>query len=246
MRIIPVMDLKSGQVVRGVAGRRAEYAPIKSTLVADSQPTTVAAAFAGSFGFQEVYLADIDAIAGDEPDWEAYRAIIAQLPQLLLDAGAGKLARVRQVVRFYEEEQIAGGIIVGLESVQNPADLAAVFNELPPDHAVFSLDLLAGQPISQTVAWQNMPAEQIAALAVEIGFRRLIILDIAQVGSNQGVSVSPLCRKLRTSFPDIELFSGGGVRGKDDLAELANSGCDAVLIATALHDGRLTASDWKT
>jgi len=36
---------------------------------------------------------------------------------------------------------------------------------------------------------------------------------------------------------------GGGVRGAEDLRSVAASGCDAVLVASALHDGRLTAAD---
>jgi len=36
---------------------------------------------------------------------------------------------------------------------------------------------------------------------------------------------------------------GGGVRGLDDLNLISRLGCDGALVATALHNGRLTASD---
>jgi len=39
------------------------------------------------------------------------------------------------------------------------------------------------------------------------------------------------------------LLAGGGVRSLDDLRQLSRIGCDGALIATALHDGRLTAAD---
>jgi phosphoribosylformimino-5-aminoimidazole carboxamide ribotide isomerase len=39
------------------------------------------------------------------------------------------------------------------------------------------------------------------------------------------------------------LLAGGGVRGYEDLARLADAGCDGALVATALHDGRLCAAD---
>ena len=32
MRVLPFLDLKGGQVVRGIAGRRSEYVPIRSPL----------------------------------------------------------------------------------------------------------------------------------------------------------------------------------------------------------------------
>jgi phosphoribosylformimino-5-aminoimidazole carboxamide ribotide isomerase len=39
------------------------------------------------------------------------------------------------------------------------------------------------------------------------------------------------------------IVAGGGVRGVPDLEALANAGCDAALVASALHDGRLTPHD---
>ena len=44
---------------------------------------------------------------------------------------------------------------------------------------------------------------------------------------------------VHEAAPGMMLVAGGGVRGLNDLALLANVGCDAALVATALHDGRL-------
>jgi phosphoribosylformimino-5-aminoimidazole carboxamide ribotide isomerase len=43
--------------------------------------------------------------------------------------------------------------------------------------------------------------------------------------------------------PEVELITGGGVRDADDLAALRQSGVAGVLVASALHDGRLTGHD---
>jgi phosphoribosylformimino-5-aminoimidazole carboxamide ribotide isomerase len=42
--------------------------------------------------------------------------------------------------------------------------------------------------------------------------------------------------------PFLEIISGGGVRGPRDLQALAAAGADAALVASALHDGRLSAA----
>jgi len=63
------------------------------------------------------------------------------------------------------------------------------------------------------------------------------------VGVAGGTRTLTLCRNIRGEFPDIELTAGGGVRGIDDLRALADAGCDAALVASALHDGRLTPQD---
>jgi phosphoribosylformimino-5-aminoimidazole carboxamide ribotide isomerase len=45
---------------------------------------------------------------------------------------------------------------------------------------------------------------------------------------------------LRKVLPGVLLLAGGGVRGPEDVTRLAEAGCDGVLVATALQDGRLT------
>jgi phosphoribosylformimino-5-aminoimidazole carboxamide ribotide isomerase len=45
---------------------------------------------------------------------------------------------------------------------------------------------------------------------------------------------------LREVLPGVMLLAGGGVRGPEDVTRLAEAGCDGVLVATALQDGRLT------
>jgi phosphoribosylformimino-5-aminoimidazole carboxamide ribotide isomerase len=63
------------------------------------------------------------------------------------------------------------------------------------------------------------------------------------VGVGGGTRTLDLCRQIQEEFPRVELTAGGGVRGLDDLKVLAAAGCDAALVASALHDGRLTAED---
>src|SRR5262245_43017638 len=89
MRVIPVIDLMHGQVVRGVAGRRSEYRPIESRIAADAQPMTVARALVERFGFDEVYVADLDAILQREPNAEAWKEISNAGMSIWLDAGFG-------------------------------------------------------------------------------------------------------------------------------------------------------------
>jgi phosphoribosylformimino-5-aminoimidazole carboxamide ribotide isomerase len=55
------------------------------------------------------------------------------------------------------------------------------------------------------------------------------------------VGTEPLCRALRALDAGLEITVGGGVRSAADLEVLARAGADAALVATALHDGRLTA-----
>jgi phosphoribosylformimino-5-aminoimidazole carboxamide ribotide isomerase len=245
MRVIPVIDLQGGGVVRGVAGERSHYRPVTSVLAADPQPRTVAQAFVERLEADEVYVADLDAIAGAGPNWEALAGIAETGLAMVVDAGIRDRGRARDMAHYACSESRLSGIVVGLESVTGPEDLADLASELEPERRVFSLDLRHGQPLTVSPVWQSLSAEEIAGFAVAAGFRRLIVLDLAFVGVNRGLGVEPLCHSLRTVFPDIELIAGGGVRGVDDLRRLADCGCNAALVASALHDGRLTAEDLR-
>ena len=74
-------------------------------------------------------------------------------------------------------------------------------------------------------------------------FKLLTLLDLAAVGIDGGPQAAAACRPIRQSHPDVELISGGGVRGLADLKAFEEAGCDAVLVASALHDGRLSPKD---
>ena len=65
MRIIPVLDMLNGIVVRGVGGRRSEYQPIVSRLTSSTDPVEVARVLVYAFQPAEMYVADLDAIAGE-------------------------------------------------------------------------------------------------------------------------------------------------------------------------------------
>ncbi len=243
MRVIPVIDLKGGLVVRGIAGQRSRYQPVVSVLAADPCPRSVASAFAETLGLSEAYVADLDAIAGGEPAWAAYEQIAGAGLRLWVDAGLGDVNRARQLARWAATCVPAAGLIVGLESVPDPQLLPSLQAALGDVDSLFSLDLHCGGPLTSSPAWQQAAPRQIADTAVAAGFRRLLVLDLAAVGVNQGPASVELCRELRGAYPELELVSGGGVRGRADLQRLAASGCDAVLVASALHDGRLTAAD---
>src|SRR4051812_37040878 len=115
MRIVGVIDLMGGVVVRGVAGRREEYRPVESLLCASAEPPAVARAFVERLGLRDLYLADLDAIAGAEPAWAAYGALAGLGARLWVDAGVRDPAHGRRL------GQQGVDVVAGLETVSGPA-----------------------------------------------------------------------------------------------------------------------------
>jgi phosphoribosylformimino-5-aminoimidazole carboxamide ribotide isomerase len=243
VKVIPVIDLKDGVVVRGVAGRRELYRPVESLLDCEATPRSVADAFVRHFEFDVVYVADLDAIAGSEPNWEAYDAIATAGLRLIVDAGTNSIDGVTRFIDNSLAISWCRGVVVGLESLQSERDLVGVRDAIGTKRAVFSLDLKNGKPLTDLPAWRESEPIQLVDAAVNAGFARLIVLDLASVGGGQGVSVRSLCASVRSRHPQLELTSGGGVRGVSDIEELAAAGCDAALVASALHNGQLSSVD---
>jgi phosphoribosylformimino-5-aminoimidazole carboxamide ribotide isomerase len=237
MRIVPVLDVMHGEVVRGVGGRREHYRPIVSRLTTSSRPLDVAHALVSHFGCRELYVADLDAIRGGEPSWALYATLHAQGYDLWVDAGIQRMQQAHQLA----DEGIES-IVVGLETVAGPDELANMI-EAYGERIVFSLDLRQCEPLGEREVWQNSDASGIAAQVVSLGIRRLLVLDLARVGGNGGTGTYNLCSLLSANYPHVSLSAGGGVRNRGDLEELRDCGVQAALVASALHDGRLTRAD---
>ena len=239
MKILPVLDLKEGVVVRGVAGRREEYRPIVSRWCNDPSPASVARGLREAFGFDECYVADLDAIATGRPNYEVYRDI--ELTGLRAWVDAGLALSVPRTPSRFDDFITPWRAILSLESLAD--EMLAFTCEARDDVFVFSLDLMNGRPLTKIPALATTPPEVIASQWIDCGVRSMIVLDLAGVGVGQGVPTLDLCRRLRAKYPKLELISGGGVRGLDDLKALRDAGCNAALVASALHDGRIMPSD---
>lgn len=233
MQIIPVLDLKGGLVVRGIAGRRELYKPVVSALCSTADPAGVACALREELGTGSMYLADLDGIASGTAD----PAICMELEELgfrlMIDAGMRSLP---QALDF--AGRVEGDLIAALETLSSPRVLEDLVGELGPRRVIFSLDLSSGRPLTGGAGWAA-EVEEIAASAFSVGIKRMILLDLAAVGSGEGPPHLETCLGWKERYPELELITGGGVRNLDDLLALKKAGVDGVLVASALHDGRI-------
>jgi phosphoribosylformimino-5-aminoimidazole carboxamide ribotide isomerase len=238
LRVIPVLDVMGGRVVRGVAGRRTEYRPIESVLTDSFDPLKVAEAIRAHFGLSALYVADLDAILKNSPNLDVFGSMTQAGFTLTVDTGL-KCADDAAAVLAADVNQV----VAGLETLAGPRELMRLIEQYGSSRVVFSLDLFEGRPLGQTANWRQAEPLAIAAEAIEVGCTKLIVLDIAHVGTAAGVGTLPLCAEIRRAYPLVTLFTGGGIRGRDDLQCLDQSVIDGVLIASALHNGSIRPTD---
>lgn len=225
-RIIPVIDVMNGRVVRAVGGRRELYEAVRSTLTDSTDPLVVSETLLQAAGANELYVADLDAIQGHRPQTDWLKPLVERGVKVMIDAGVKTAEDAIPIA-------MAGAVVVvGTETLRNFNELAIMVQAWEPDRLVLSIDLRNG-----TVLGTGDDAVDAVEFGRMAGATRFIVLELARVGTNLGPGTVELIGELRARFPDVELIAGGGVRNRTDLEQLGRAGADGALIASALHDG---------
>jgi phosphoribosylformimino-5-aminoimidazole carboxamide ribotide isomerase len=257
MQVIGVLDLLGGRAVHARAGRRELYQPVRSVAgltIQDGDAIALARAYLEDLEITALYAADLDAILNQipaaptriNPNEGVVRNLVALGAPVWLDAA----------IRSPEDglRTLALGIarlVVGLETLPSYEVLQNTCASLGSECVVFSLDLSNGVPMTSPKSeistldvgvWQSDWVQNVAARVVDAGVGAMIVLDISRVGTRVGPDLD-LIGKVRKAVPQLTLIAGGGIRGPEDLSRLADVGCDAALVATALLDGHLNAAD---
>jgi phosphoribosylformimino-5-aminoimidazole carboxamide ribotide isomerase len=218
MRVVGVIDLKGGTAVHAVRGERERYRPV-------GDPLSLARRFRDALGLDELYVADLDAIAGGGWNDTVIRALTREA-RVMVDAGVSEPERARALLDLGVDR-----VVVGTETL---ADADALDRLLP--EAVLSVDLRDGRALSPDPRLAGLPALDAVERLNRTGLREAIVLDLARVGSGAGPDVG-LIAELHAAFPALELLAGGGVRDVEDLRALGDAGAAGALVATALHGG---------
>jgi phosphoribosylformimino-5-aminoimidazole carboxamide ribotide isomerase len=237
-RLIPVLDVAGCLVVRAIGGRRKEYQPVVSKLTTSTEPLQVAAALVDAAQTTELYVADLDAITG--------KALISRTVAELVCAGEFSCwidAGIRTYEQFLALPFLAGvRQVIASETCPGPYLLTDIIANGMAANLAFSIDLRDGEVVGAWRAWGLRSARDSLGLArkvVELGVRRLVVLDLARVGTGAGSGTEELLRSVRGECPGVELIAGGGVKTWADVERMGEAGADGVLVASALHDGTI-------
>ena len=230
MHIIPVIDLLGGAVVHARMGNRADYRPIATPLAASSAPNDVVRGLLSLHEFGTLYVADLEAIAGRPGHDAALRSLKAEFPRLAiwLDNGAGAPPSAMEVLL---KNGLGEGdaLVLGSES---QVDAALAAQAARAHNTILSLDFRDDAFLGPTALldgpnhWPN----------------RVIVMTLTRVGGGTGPDFARLADIKARAGPRA-VYAAGGLRGAGDARALAAAGIAGALVATALHDGRLSRAD---
>jgi phosphoribosylformimino-5-aminoimidazole carboxamide ribotide isomerase len=238
VKIIPVIDVLEGRVVHAVRGRRKEYQPLKSNLCASTEPVDVAVALK-ALGFGELYVADLDAITRGQANFSIFKNIADKTGlELMVDAGVDDLKKAESVLESHVSK-----VIIGTETLPSVSLVAEAVELFGSEKVVVSLDLMGNRVNSGFELGALKDPVALLREFQEAGVSQIIVLDLARVGSGEGVNMPFLKKVLRNS--KAKVFVGGGVRDVKDLVELKALGVFGVLVATALHSGKISLKELR-
>ena len=220
MLLVPVLDIRHGQVVRAVRGERAAYRPVPSRLAAGSDPLTLAQALLDASGSDTLYVADLDALQGEPPQRAVLHALRAALPGIAfwLDGGFSDMAAARDLIASISNTTP----VFGTESLRSRDALT------DRKQAMLSLDHFRGAALDRLGLWDDPSGWP----------DRVIVMTLDRVGADAGPDLS-LLSDLQRRAPATQFIGAGGIRDDADVAACAAAGAHAWLVASALHERRV-------
>ncbi|MEJ2643365.1 MAG: HisA/HisF-related TIM barrel protein [Gammaproteobacteria bacterium] len=228
LELIPVIDVMDGRAVHARGDNaRSGYRALRTSLCPDSDPLAVADAFVALHPFRTLYIADLNAITGTGDNLNIVRRLHRRHPALQLWVDAG--IRGRDDYRRLQEQEFCTPVL-GSETLAD----TGLLREVASDHgraAVLSLDFRERRFIG--------PAG--LDTAPDLWPQRIIVMALGRVGGSRGPEVE-LVRDAVDRSDGRQFFAAGGVRDESDLQRLNRAGAHGVLLASALHTGRLDAS----
>ena len=215
-----------GKVVRAQRGERHAYQPVVSRLCNSSAPLDVVQALLELYPFTCLYIADLDAIQQRGQHKTAIAAIRNSYPELdiWLDAG------IASIDEWQVWHALGVQCVIGSESQRDADSARQLATYIGTEHAVLSLDIGAEGPRGPDSLFTDMASWP----------AKVIGMTLARVGSQLGPDWAVLDQLQQHGR---SVYAAGGVRHAADLQELKAMGIAGALIASALHDGQISAAD---
>ncbi len=228
--VIPAVDVADGEVVQLVQGER-------GTEKRYGEPVEAARRWIDA-GAESLHLVDLDgAFEGERGNAAAIDALVEAV-DVPVQLGGG--------IRTAEEaidllERGVDRVILGTAAVENP-EIVAEISDRYPESVVVSLDARGGEVVVE--GWTEgagiTPVEAAARYA-DLGAAAILFTNVDVEGRLEGVATEPV-REL-VAATEIPIVASGGVASLADVRALEEAGAAAVVVGTALYEGRFSLAE---
>ena len=227
---VPAVDMQDGRVVQLVGGQRgteSEY----------GDPVEAAERWVDA-GAETLHLVDLDgAFEGERANADAVSAIVDSV-DVDVQLGGG-IRTTADACRLLEAG--VDRVILGTAAVETPEIVGEISDQFP-ESVMVSLDAKDGEVVVS--GWMEGtgldPAEAAARYESE-GAGAILFTDVDVEGQLSGIRREPVERVVEAV--EIPVAASGGVSTLEDVRMLKETGAAAVVIGTALYEGRFTLEE---
>ncbi|WP_128906206.1 1-(5-phosphoribosyl)-5-[(5-phosphoribosylamino)methylideneamino]imidazole-4-carboxamide isomerase [Halorubrum amylolyticum] len=237
--VIPAVDVQDGEVVQLVGGER-------GTGKRYGDPVEAAERWVEA-GAQTLHLVDLDgAFEGERVNADAIESVVEAVGG---DADGDGGADDRVALQLGGGIRTAEGardlldlgldrVILGTAAVETP-EIVAEIDETHPDSVVVSLDAKDGEVVvSGWTEGTGLDPAEAAARYEELGAGAILFTNVDVEGQLEGIDRGAVAGVV--DAVDIPVVASGGVATIEDVVALKEAGAAAVVVGTALYEGRLT------
>jgi phosphoribosylformimino-5-aminoimidazole carboxamide ribotide isomerase len=225
--VVPAVDMQDGRVVQLVGGER-------GTGTEYGDPVEAAERWVEA-GAETLHLVDLDgAFEGERVNAPAVKAIREAVDiELQLGGGIRTAADARDLL-----DRGLSRVILGTAAVESP-EVVSEISETHPGSVLVSLDAKGGEVVvSGWTEGTGLDPAEAAARYEELGAGGILFTDVDVEGQLQGAREDPV--RAVVDAVDVSVVASGGVATFEDVRALKRAGASAVVVGTALYEGRFT------
>ena len=230
--VVPAVDVQDGEVVQLVGGER-------DTGTTYGDPVEAAEEWVEA-GARTLHLVDLDgAFEGDRENAPAIEAIVEAVGDTVDVQLGGGIRTARDACTLLDLG--VDRVILGTAAVENPSIVDAI-NEDFPGRVMVSLDARGGEVVvSGWTETTGLDPAEAAARFGEAGAGAILFTDVDVEGQLEGVRREQVERVV--AAVDVPVVASGGVATLADVRALKATGAAAVVVGTALYEGRFTLAE---
>jgi phosphoribosylformimino-5-aminoimidazole carboxamide ribotide isomerase len=179
----------------------------------------------------------LDAILGTASNLEVIKKISDTTDlELIIDAGVNNPRDASRILEAGAEK-----VIIATETLTSIKQLEECVKAIGREKIVGSLDYKDERILTKSEEIMKLNAVQAAEMFEKKGVGEIIFLELSRVGTLQGLETKILKEIIQTV--SIPVLTGGGIESIREILDLQSLGIAGVLVATALHKGKILRED---
>ncbi len=232
MKVIPAIDLMSGQVVRLYKGD-----PKQKTVYSDD-PIEVAKKWEAN-GADMLHIVDLDATLGIGSNLEIIKKILAVISIPVEVAGG-----LRNESLISDVIKISNRIVLGTLAFKDKELLKKLLSSFGPEKIVISVDHMDGEIVIH--GWQDkIGINLIDSIKefLEMGFTEFLLTNINKDGTLEGPDLEYL--EQACNLERINVIASGGISNVSDVNDVKEKNAFGVILGKALYENKISIEETK-